>query len=234
MESTGNSINLSPTLIVEDNGLMQQRLLRLLVDLIGSDAQITIANSIAMAKARLDENATGMAVVDIGLPDGSGIELIAWLHEHCPRMTVVVISAFGDEETVLAALRAGAVGYLLKEREDIELSLALQSIQRGGSPIDPFVARRILTLLAAPTPPAPAPAADTEAPLATAGSNALSERETEILQLVARGYSNREIAALTALSRFTVEGYTKAIYRKLAVRSRTAAVFEAKNLGLLH
>lgn len=232
MESTGNSIDLSPTLIVEDNGLMQQRLLRLLVDLIGSDAQITIAGSIAMAKARLDENATGMAVVDIGLPDGSGIELIAWLHEHCPRMTVVVISAFGDEETVLAALRAGAVGYLLKEREDIELSLALQSIQRGGSPIDPFVARRILTLLAAPTPPASA--ADTEAPVATAGSNALSERETEILQLVARGYSNREIATLTALSRFTVEGYTKAIYRKLAVRSRTAAVFEAKNLGLLH
>jgi DNA-binding NarL/FixJ family response regulator len=166
------------------------------------------------------------------LPDGNGVELIAWLHEHCPQVTTVVISAFGDEETVLAALRAGAVGYLLKEREDIELRLALQSIQRGGAPIDPFIARRILALLSSPPPPTATAQADERDVLA--GENTLSDRESEILQLVARGYSNREIAELTTLSRFTIEGYTKTIYRKLAVRSRTAAVFEAKNLGLLH
>jgi DNA-binding NarL/FixJ family response regulator len=228
MESTGNRIDLSPTLIVKDNGPMQQRLRRLLVDLLGSDAQITTVDSIAAAKAQLHENTKGMAVIDIGLPDGNGIELIAWLHVHCPQVTTVVISAFGDEETVLAALRAGAIGYLLKEREDIELSFALQSIQRGGAPIDPFIARRILTLLAAPATPA------AMAQAAAASDDALSDRESEILQLVARGYSNREIAELTTLSRFTIEDYTKAIYRKLAVRSRTAAVFEAKNLGLLH
>ena len=77
------------------------------------------------------------------------------MHEHCPQVTTVVLSAWGDEDTVLAALRAGAVGYLLKEREDIELSLALQSIQRGGAPIDPFIAQRILALLAVPLAPAP-------------------------------------------------------------------------------
>lgn len=229
MESTGNSIDLSPTLIVEDNGPMQQRLRRLLVELIGSDTRIATADSIAAAKAQLTKDAKGMALIDIGLPDGSGIELIAWLHEHCPQVTTVVVSAFGDEETVLAALRAGAIGYLLKEREDIELRVALQSIQRGGAPIDPFVARRILALLATPS----TPATTATARRATASDDTLSERESEILQLVARGYSNREIAELTALSRFTIEGYTKAIYRKLAVGSRTAAVFEAKSRGLL-
>jgi DNA-binding NarL/FixJ family response regulator len=120
----------------------------------------------------------------------------------------------------------------LKERDDIELSLALQSIRRGGAPIDPAIARGILALLQLPAEPAAIVANETEA--AENPAHALSDRESEILRLVARGYSNREIADLTMLSRFTIEGYTKSIYRKLAVRSRTAAVFEAKALGLLH
>ena len=231
MESTENSIDLSPTLIVEDNGAMQQRLCRLLADLLGTDAQITAVDSIAAAKAQLGENANGMAVVDIGLPDGNGIELIAWLHLHCPRVTCVVISAWDDEDTVLAALRAGAIGYLLKEREDAELIQSLQSIRRGGAPIDPNIARRILALLRLSSESAAATTPDIEAEQRS--DHALSDRESEILQLVARGYSNREIAELTTLSRFTIEDYTKSIYRKLAVRSRTAAVYEAKALGLL-
>ncbi|GGY27983.1 DNA-binding response regulator [Rhodanobacter panaciterrae] len=234
MELPESGIDLSPTLIVEDNGPMQQRLRRLLTDLIGADAQITAVDSIAAAKAQLGENATSMALIDIGLPDGNGIDLIAWLHVHHPQVTTVVISAWGHEDTVLAALRAGAIGYLLKEREDIELSLALQSIRRGGAPIDPTIARGILALLQLPTEPATTVASGTVVATARPPDHALSDRESEILKLVARGYSNRDIAELTTLSRFTIEGYTKSIYRKLAVRSRTAAVFEAKALGLLH
>ncbi|HKR76875.1 MAG TPA: response regulator transcription factor [Rhodanobacter sp.] len=216
-----DGIELDPALIVEDDATTQRRLARLLAGLGNSGVRdIATAGSIAEAKARIAAQVPRLALVDIGLPDGSGIELIRWLHGHHPDVPTVVVSAWGDEETVLAALQAGAIGYLLKEREDVELELALQSIRRGGAPIDPFVARRILTLL---------PAA---APAASAG-HALSERETEILGLVARGYSNREIAELTTLSRFTIEGYTKAIYRKLAVNSRTAAVFEAQSRGLL-
>lgn len=231
MESTESSIDLSPTLIVEDNGPMQQRLHRLLLNLIGADAQIATVDSIAAAKAQLGENAKGMAVIDIGLPDGNGIELIAWLHVHCPQLTCVVISAWGHEDTVLAALRAGAIGYLLKEREDAELIQSLQSIRRGGAPIDPNIARRILALLKLSSESS---ATVAEEPKAEGRSeHALSDRESEILQMVARGYSNREIAELTALSRFTIEDYTKSIYRKLAVRSRTAAIFEAKAMGLL-
>jgi len=234
MELPESGIELSPTLIVEDNGPMQQRLRRLLTELMGTDAQITAVDSIAAAKAQLGENATGMALIDIGLPDGNGIELIAWLHAHHPQVTAVVISAWGHEDTVLAALRAGAIGYLLKEREDIELSLALQSIRRGGAPIDPTIARGILALLQLPAEPAITAASGIEAVATLPPEHALSDRESEILKLVARGYSNRDIAQLTTLSRFTIEGYTKSIYRKLAVRSRTAAVFEAKALGLLH
>ncbi|SHL77697.1 response regulator transcription factor [Rhodanobacter sp. OK091] len=227
-----NGIDLSPAWIVEDNPTMRQRLLQLVADLTGPDARIATTDSIAGAKALLDEDASGLALIDIGLPDGNGIELIAWLRAHRPRVTSVVITAWGHEDTVLAALRAGAIGYLLKERDDIELSLALQSIRRGGAPIDPVIARSILALLQLPAEPAATVANETEA--AENPAHALSDRESEILRLVARGYSNREIADLTMLSRFTIEGYTKSIYRKLAVRSRTAAVFEAKALGLLH
>jgi DNA-binding NarL/FixJ family response regulator len=232
MKPIGEGIDLGRALIVEDDAATQERLARLLVELLGTDADIVIANDISSAKERIAAHKPGVALIDIGLPDGSGTDLIGWLQIHHPSITTVVISAWGHEDTVLAALRAGAVGYLLKEREDIELSLALQSIRRGGAPIDPFIARRILTLLA--ENPASAPASEESATHAPeTNEHALSERESEILRLVARGYSNREIAKLTALSRFTIEGYTKSIYRKLAVNSRTAAVFEAKAMGLL-
>lgn len=219
----GGSIELDPALIVEDDAATQRRLSRLLAASTDGGGRVAVAGGIGEAKAQIARQAPAIALVDIGLPDGSGIELIHWLRQHHPHVPTVVISAWGDADTVLAALQAGAIGYLLKERDDVELELALQSIRRGGAPIDPFVARRILALLPA-APPAAA---------STGDENALSERETEILGLVARGYSNREIAELTALSRFTIEGYTKAIYRKLAVSSRTAAVFEAKSRGLL-
>lgn len=217
-------------LIVEDNTAAQQRLARLLGELPHSAADIVTAGSIADARAWLAGHLPHLALIDIGLPDGCGIELIAWLHVHHPHIATVVISTWGDEETVLAALQAGATGYLLKERDDIELSLALQSIRRGGAPIDPFVARRILALL-----PAPPRAKNAVKPRkATEPSSAeLSDRELEILSLVACGHSNRQIAELTSLSRLTIESYTKNIYRKLAVNSRTAAVFEAKARRLL-
>lgn len=220
------AVELDPTLIVEDDPATQQRFARLLATAVGNTVRVEFANDIAGAMAQLTLSVPGLALVDIGLPDGSGIELIGWLHVNYPNTTTVVISAWGGDEAVLAALQAGATGYLLKEREDIELVLALQSIQRGGAPIDPFVARHILDLLSAPPASVP-PAA------AVGDGHGLSEREVEVLGLVARGFSNREIAEQTTLSRFTIEDYTKSIYRKLAVRSRTAAVFAAKAQGWL-
>lgn len=139
-------------------------------------------------------------------------------------MPAVVVSSWAAEDTILAALRNGAIGYLLKNAEDIELAMHLRSLQRGGAPIDPVIARHILQLmpkLSAPTTP---PAAD---------APHLTEREYEILASVERGLSNREIAEATGLSRLTIETHTRNIYRKLEVRSRTEAVHAARERGLL-
>ncbi|PXV54075.1 two component transcriptional regulator, LuxR family [Dyella jiangningensis] len=232
MDSTGDQVAFQPALIVEDDALTQQRLDRLLRELVGETGGITAVDGVAQAKAAIGGVKPALALVDIGLPDGSGIELIDWIASHHPDTTTVAISAWGHEEVALAALRVGAVGYLMKERDDAELCAALRTIRRGGALIDPLIARRILAFV--PQMPSEGEAA----PVAAAEPRdkrdiALSERESEILQFVAQGFSNREIADLTGLSRFTIEGYTKAIYRKLAVSSRTAAVFEAKAMGLL-
>lgn len=217
-----SQIPLRRALIVEDEAASQRRLKALLAAVAGGDADMLTVDGVAAAQAAVQAQAFDIALVDVGLPDGNGVELIAWIQARQPGVACVVITGLGDEETVLAALRAGAIGYLLKERDDAELILALHNIQRGGAPIDPFVARRILALLADAGP--------TLAPSDDAG---LSGRECDILKRVAHGHSNRQIAASLGLSRFTVEDYTKAIYRKLAVGSRTEAVFKAQSQGLL-
>lgn len=232
MGSTGEHISFERALVVEDDEPTQRRLVQLLLELVGSIDDITVAASVAQAKASLPEFNPRIALVDIGLPDGNGLELIHWIEQRHPDTITVAISAWGHEEVVLTALRSGAVGYLLKERDDAELRAALQSIRRGGALIDPLIARRILAFVSLTSTQHPAASGATAESPARIDSS-LSERESEILQFVARGFSNREIAELTALSRFTIEGYTKSIYRKLAVNSRTAAVFEAKALGLL-
>lgn len=211
-------------LIVEDDPPGQRRLDALSRAVFGTGPEVVVVASVAAAKVAADAAGFDLALVDIGLPDGSGVDLIAWLQGRDVETACVVITAWGDGDTVLAALRAGAVGYLLKDRDDAELTRALQNIQRGGAPIDPFVARRILAAL---------PGAAAQAAAERGGANDLTAREHEVLGLVAHGHNNREIAALTGLSRFTIEDYTKRIYRKLAVGSRAAAVFEAQARGLL-
>lgn len=223
-----HGVELTPALIVEDDPVVRNRLRHLLMDASeAAPALMRVAGDVASAKRCLRDIESGfsLALIDIGLPDASGIELIGHIHAAYPITACVVVTGWSEQGTVLAALRAGAVGYLLKERDDEELVLALRSVQRGGAPIDPFVARYVLGQLST------ADASDGQP--SVLDDKALSTREVEVLHLVERGHSNREIAALTGLSRFTIEGYTKAIYRKLAVGSRTAAVHAARSRGLL-
>ena len=222
-------VSLSPTLIVEDEPAMQERLRHVLSTLGCDESRISVTDSVAGARQLLGEQGYGLVLVDIGLPDGSGVELIGWLQTHHPGVPAVVISAWRTEEIIFAALRAGAIGYLLKERDDIELGIALRSIEQGGAPIDPSFARHILAWLASHQPPAAEAAvqASGEAPAA------LTRREREILELVSQGLSNRDMAESLSISRLTVECHTKNIYRKLAVSSRTEAVFEGRRHGLL-
>lgn len=222
-------VSLSPALVVDDEEAMQRRLGAVLESVGCPAAHIARAHSVAQARDRISDRRFGVVLVDIGLPDGSGTELIAWMRTHRPQVPAVVVSAWRTEEVIVGALRAGAIGYLLKERDDLELALALRSIERGGAPIDPFIARRILALLPPATPGAAAQATPKEA----APAPSLSGREKEILRLVAQGLSNREMAEMLSISRLTVECHTKNIYRKLVVGSRTEAVFQARRHGLL-
>ncbi len=217
-------MELSSILIVDDDAASLARLARLVAELLDPQpVRLRTAANLADARELLQRESFALALVDMQLPDGTGTDLIAWMQQQATQAQAVIVSAFAEEEAIFAALRAGAVGYLLKDRDDVELRVALRSLQRGGAPIDPMIARRILAFVPAATPAAPAPAA----------SVPLSERELGILGLVAQGYGNREIAELLSLSRLTIEAHTRNIYRKLAVGSRTAAVFEARVLGLL-
>ncbi|TAL94086.1 MAG: response regulator transcription factor [Paraburkholderia sp.] len=224
------SILPSPLLVVEDEPLMQERMRGILATLGYTDEALMFAGSISAAQALLADQPFAMALIDVGLPDGNGIDLIRSLHERDPAMPILVISAWSTEHIIVTALQAGATGYLLKERDDIEISLSVRSALRGGAPIDPFVARRILDLVGTA---APSSTPEVVTAPRTVTASPLSTREIEILSLVGKGLTNREIAGLLSLSRLTVECHIKNIYKKLAVHSRTQAVFEARTHGLL-
>ena len=213
-----------PVLVVEDEPLLQQRLCAILVQLGYTRDALVVAASLAEARACLAVQPVALALVDLQLPDGNGRALIEQLRADDPGLGILVVSAWSSEDAILGALRAGATGYVLKERDDIEVSLSIRSVLRGGAPIDPFIARRILELLPS-VPAAAAPTVDQ--------GEALSERERQILRLVADGLSNREIAEQLFLSRYTVESHVKRIYRKLAVSSRTMAVHTARQRGVI-
>ena len=213
------------TLLVDDDPAMLERLQRIFLSLLqGNETRLLTASSIAQAKALSERHALAMALVDMELPDGNGIELIEWLRTRHAETPILVISAWSAQELILGSLGAGANGYLLKERDDLEVMLSIRSVLRGGAPIDPFIARRIIAELQPSTP-----AAHKDLP----PESALSSREVQILKLVADGMTNREIAESLFLSRYTVECHIKNIYRKLSVPSRTKAVSEARARGLL-
>lgn len=218
-------------LIVDDDPSVRERLERVSAQA-APEARCAMAGSLAEAREQLSAGRFDLALLDIGLPDGNGLELLPWMQAHAPTVDAVVVSSLGDDATVLQAIRGGAVGYLLKNGSDAELELSLGSMRRGGAPIDPVIARRILQLMAAPQP-APVALANIGAAPATTSPAELSARETQVLQLVAQGHSNREIAQSLSLSINTVECHAKNIYRKLAVHSRAGAVYSARVQGLL-
>ena len=167
-------------------------------------------------------------ILDLGLPDGSGISIIEKIRENDVQTLILVVSAWSTQNSLFTAIQAGATGYVLKERDDVEVTLAIRSILRGGAPIDPFIAREILKQISIPasSPPVERNHSDAE-------QEVLTHREKEILSLVAQGLSNREIAEQLCVSRYTVESHIKHIYRKLSVSRRTKAVSTARHLGIL-
>ena len=208
--------------VVEDDAETRSRL----AASIGEQDWLTLVASWpngAAALAGLESAAPDVLLVDLGLPDVSGLEVVRFAAARRPDCDILVISMFGDEANVLAALEAGARGYLLKGSLARDITIDIRDLRDGGSPLSPIIARQVLKRLQAP--PRPTPAAPEEC--------RLSGREGEILNAIARGFSYAETAQMLGIGVSTVHSHLKRIYGKLAVHSKTEAVFEANRLGLL-
>lgn len=162
-----------------------------------------------------------LALIDLGLPDGSGVQLIEALRAKAAPTLCVVATVFDDDAHLFPALRAGAEGYVLKDQSHEALAEMLRGIAAGQPPLSPSIARRLLRHFQ----PAPATVVDE--------AEALTGRETDVLRLIAKGLTVGEAAGLLDLSRHTVAGYLKTIYRKLSVNSRAEAALEATRRGLV-
>lgn len=217
-----------PVLVVEDEEIIQLRLRQILNELGYKHDELLFAKNVKESIEIIDTHPISLALVDLGLPDGNGVEIIEKIRSLEGNTMILVISAWSTQESLFSAIKAGATGYVLKERDDAEVLLSIRSILRGGAPIDPFIAREILKQISETEEPAPE-----QEIVEGAESSILTNREKEILCLVAQGLSNREIAEQLFVSRYTVESHIKHIYRKLSVTKRTKAVSTARSMGIL-
>lgn len=186
-----------------------------------SGIEVRVAETLKDGIECLQSFAPEIALVDLGLPDGSGVDLIAKVGREDIACTCVVTTIYADDQHLFPALRAGAAGYLLKDQPTERVIAQLQAIHRGEPPLSPAIAQRLLRVFA------------------VEGSNSsdevhLTPRECETLTLIAKGYRLPEVAESLGITRNTAAGFIKSIYRKLKVSSRAEAALEAARMGLIH
>jgi len=220
-------------LVVEDDS--QAR--RFFEDSVQRSPQLLWLAGMGTVREAMDWLATAPVVpdvllIDLGLPDGSGLDVIRAAVTRYPNCEPLVVSVFGDEDNVLASIEAGAVGYIHKDAAPEDIAQTILEMKAGASPISPMIARRVLQKYRSLKASGAAVAAEL-APAAVLPPTLLSTREQEVLTLIARGFSYAEIARLKGLSVYTIQTHIKNLYGKLAVHSKNEAVFEATRLGLL-
>lgn len=216
-------------LIVDD----EPEFIRRFTNAVLTDPELTLAGSAASARAAiamLDAQPPDVMLLDLGLPDRNGVEVIRHAVRHHRGCDVLVVTMFDDDQHVIDAIEAGAAGYLLKDANRESIVTSIHELRAGGSPISPGIARRVLQrfrVAVAPPLATPVPAKVPATP------SPLTDRETELLRLTAKGLSFDTIGELMGISPHTVVAHVRKIYRKLAVHSRGEAVYEATQLGLL-
>lgn len=223
-------------LVVEDDPLMRAYF----SSSVQRCPELTLAGSfgtVSESLAWLEDDASSLDVLltDLGLPDGSGLEVIRHAIRLHPRCEPLVISMFGDDANVLASIEAGALGYIHKDSSPQDIAETILAMRAGASPISPMIARRVLAKYRADRADfdAVAPRVGDASPVRPATAGLLSAREQEVLALIARGFSYAEIARVKDLSVHTVQTHIKNLYAKLSVNSKNEAVFEATRMGLL-
>lgn len=228
-------------LIVEDDPITREFFARSVAACVGLVLVGAVA-SVHEALAVLDSQGGQVDVLltDLGLPDGSGLDVIRHALRCNPTLEPLVVSMFGDDENVLAAIEAGALGYIHKDSTPEDVAQAILDMRAGASPISPMIARRVLAkyrVQASNVPVAPVKnaqaATENIAIDASSADSLLTPREQQVLSLVARGFSYAEIARLESLSVHTVQTHIKRLYAKLSVHSKTEAIYEASRMGLL-
>lgn len=212
-------------LLVDDQRILREGLRTLL----GLESDLEIVGEAEDGFAALEQYAAlqpDVVLMDIRMPRLDGVEATRRLRERRPAARVIILTTFDDDAYVFDGLRAGALGYLLKDVSGRELADAIRTVAGGGALIEPSVARKVLAEFARLAEPA--------RPAVEQLPDPLSERETEILRLVASGANNRQIAGRLSLAEGTVKNYVSTILDKLGVQDRTQAALRARELGLLH
>ncbi|MFL0805199.1 MAG: response regulator transcription factor [Agarilytica sp.] len=212
-------MNKTTVTLVEDDHETRERL----ITIVRSHPEFNLLEASSACEqgiAALVKHKPDVLLVDLGLPDGSGIDIIQAIFDNKLDTQAIVISGFHDEHSVFQALEAGAQGYILKHDKTQKITDAIDLMLAGGSPISPLIARMMLQRFSQPKIEATLP-------------EALTERQEKILQYVSQGFSSKEIGEKLDISYHTVTTHIKNIYGKLQVNSRTEAIFEAKRLGLI-
>ncbi|TWP53732.1 response regulator transcription factor [Lentzea tibetensis] len=207
-------------LVVDDQELVREGIASLLAIQPGIEVVGTAADGLGAVEQAV-ALAPDVVLMDIRMPGVDGVEAVALLHRQAPACRVVMLTTFDDEEYVVQALRAGASGYLLKDLPSAELAAAVRLAHAGVAQFDPAATARLVTALSRPAGGGPA------------RGKVLTDKETEVLRLVAGGSTNREIAGLLHLSEGTVKNHLSRILTRLGLRDRTQAALYARDHGLL-
>lgn len=206
-------------LIADDQRLMREGLATLLA-LVSGIRIVGQANDGAEAITLARQLHPDVILMDVQMPHTDGVAATKTIRAELPQTQVIILTTFDDEEYVRNGLRAGACGYLLKDMPSQQLAEAIRAAARGDSPISPSVARKLVNLVA-------------HIPSAQALAEPLSEREIEVLRLMANGSSNKEIAEVLVIAEGTAKNHVSNILSKLEARDRAQAVARGKELGLL-